>query len=187
MYCRMMGPRACGNHRAAILSANYISARLADHYPTCTPAPTAMWRTSAFWTCARSRETSGVMAGRRGQAPDRLRLSRAHAELSRCPHADGRTHRKRDAGRAGPLHVDAMIAIREEIRRVESGEWPQDDNPLKNAPHTAEPARRLTGPHPTARNRRLPFGQPAHAKYWAPVGRWTTSAATATCSAAACR
>merc|ERR1712100_715571 len=31
---------------------------------------------------------------------------------------------------------DAMIMIREEIRKVESGEWPMDDNPLKNAPHT---------------------------------------------------
>jgi glycine dehydrogenase len=30
-----------------------------------------------------------------------------------------------------------MIAIRDEIRRVEKGEWPQDDNPLKHAPHTA--------------------------------------------------
>ena len=32
---------------------------------------------------------------------------------------------------------DAMIAIREEIARVERGEWPRDDNPLKHAPHTA--------------------------------------------------
>ena len=30
-----------------------------------------------------------------------------------------------------------MIAIRDEIRQVEAGRWPQDDNPLKNAPHTA--------------------------------------------------
>jgi glycine dehydrogenase len=30
-----------------------------------------------------------------------------------------------------------MIAIREEIRKVEKGEWPQDNNPLKHAPHTA--------------------------------------------------
>jgi glycine dehydrogenase len=36
----------------AILSANYISARLKATTPRCTPAPTAMWRTSASWTCA---------------------------------------------------------------------------------------------------------------------------------------
>ena len=33
--------------------------------------------------------------------------------------------------------VDAMIAIREEIRQIERGEWPQDDNPLRHASHTA--------------------------------------------------
>ena len=33
--------------------------------------------------------------------------------------------------------IDAMIAIRDEIRQVEKGDWPQDDNPLKHAPHTA--------------------------------------------------
>ncbi|MBS4104954.1 glycine dehydrogenase (aminomethyl-transferring), partial [Tsukamurella paurometabola] len=33
---------------------------------------------------------------------------------------------------------DAMIAIRAEIARVASGEWPVDDNPLRGAPHTAE-------------------------------------------------
>ena len=58
--------------------------------------------------------------------------------------------------------IDAMIAIREEIRRVEHGDWPQDDNPLKHAPHTAASlldermdARLL------ARSRRLPAGHAA--------------------------
>ena len=32
--------------------------------------------------------------------------------------------------------IAAMISIREEIRKVERGEWPADDNPLKRAPHT---------------------------------------------------
>ena len=33
--------------------------------------------------------------------------------------------------------IHAMIAIREEIRQVETGVWPQNNNPLKHAPHTA--------------------------------------------------
>jgi glycine dehydrogenase len=57
MYCRMMG--AVGLQAAteiAILSANYISSRLAPNTtPRCTRAPTATWRTSASSTCARSR------------------------------------------------------------------------------------------------------------------------------------
>ena len=45
---------------------------------------------------------------------------------------------------------DAMIAIRAEIDRVASGEWPSDDNPLRNAPHTAAAvtARRVGAPVP---------------------------------------
>ena len=65
----------------------------------------------------------------------------------------------------------AMLAIREEIARVESGEWPRDDNPLVNAPHTAamltrdwtHPYSRELAVHPSAHTRR--------AKYWPPVRR----------------
>jgi glycine dehydrogenase len=65
-----------------------------------------------------------------------------------------------------------MIAIREEIRRIERGEWPQDDNPLKHAPHTASSLLAGEWPHPYSRETgaALP-GEARHAKYWPPVGR----------------
>jgi hypothetical protein len=47
--------------------------------------------------------------------------------------------------------IDAMIAIREEIRQIEAGTWPQDDNPLKNAPHTAASLLAADWPHPYSR------------------------------------
>src|SRR5690606_19715591 len=71
---------------------------------------------------------------------------------------------------------DAMIAIRAEIDRVASGEWPADDNPLVRAPHTAEDVAadewgraypREVAAFPTARQR--------VAKYWPPVGRIAAS------------
>jgi glycine cleavage system protein P-like pyridoxal-binding family len=104
MYIRMMGADGLKHAtEAAILSANYISKRLADHYPTLYARPTAMWRTSASWTCAA--EGNQRRDGRgRGQAADGLRLPRAHAELPGGQHADGGADRKRDAGGAGPLH-----------------------------------------------------------------------------------
>jgi glycine dehydrogenase len=84
--------------------------------------------------------------------------------------------------------IDAMIAIREEIRQVEAGTWPRDDNPLKNAPHTAASLLAATGRTLQPRGGRLPGGQPASrpstGRRWAAS---TTSTATATCSAAACR
>ena len=66
---------------------------------------------------------------------------------------------------------DAMIRIRSEIDRVAAGEWPADDNPLVNAPHTARDAgRRLAAPvH--ARGGVLPGRGLRRRKYWSPVRR----------------
>ncbi|WP_207291512.1 hypothetical protein, partial [Pseudomonas sp. DP16D-R1] len=66
---------------------------------------------------------------------------------------------------------DAMIRIREEIRAVENGTLDKDDNPLKNAPHTAA---ELVGewPHPYSREQAVyPLDTLIDAKYWPPVGR----------------
>ena len=68
--------------------------------------------------------------------------------------------------------IAAMVAIREEIRRVERGEWPQDDNPLKNAPHTAGALLKGEWPHPYPRDvGAAVLDERRHAKYWPPVGR----------------
>jgi glycine dehydrogenase len=68
--------------------------------------------------------------------------------------------------------IDAMIAIRGEVTKVEKGEWPQDNNPLKHAPHTAasllgaewnRPYSREVGAFPVATLKAV--------KYWPSVGR----------------
>ena len=68
--------------------------------------------------------------------------------------------------------IHAMIAIRQEIRQIENGHWPQDNNPLKHAPHTAASLlaadwgrtySRETGAFPLASLKQM--------KYWPPVGR----------------
>jgi glycine dehydrogenase len=66
---------------------------------------------------------------------------------------------------------NAMIAIREEIARVGSGELDRDDNPLRGAPHTAGS---IVGDwsHPYSREDAVfPAGVVAATKYWPPVGR----------------
>ena len=66
---------------------------------------------------------------------------------------------------------DAMIAIRAEIDRVGRGEWPGDDNPLRNAPHTVE---MLAGEwdHPYSREEAAyPVATLRRRKYWSPVRR----------------
>jgi glycine dehydrogenase len=67
---------------------------------------------------------------------------------------------------------DAMIAIRNEIARIERGEWPADDNPLKHAPHTAESLLAADWRHPYTREEAAyPLAALRGRKYWSPVGR----------------
>jgi glycine dehydrogenase len=68
--------------------------------------------------------------------------------------------------------VEAMIAIREEIRLVENGTWPKDDNPLKHAPHTADTVAATAWHRPYAREvAAFPVKSLVLRKYWPPVGR----------------
>ena len=74
---------------------------------------------------------------------------------------------------------EAMISIRAEISRVEAGEWPRQDNPLRNAPHTQGQVTADEWSHPYGRQvAAYPAGQhrgPIYAtgadKYWPPVTR----------------
>jgi glycine dehydrogenase len=68
--------------------------------------------------------------------------------------------------------IDAMIAIRLEIARVQSGEWPQGNNPLCNAPHTAAALLGADWDKPYARElAAFPVASLKQSKYWPPVGR----------------
>ena len=68
--------------------------------------------------------------------------------------------------------IQAMKSIRTEIRQVEQGKWPAEDNPLVNAPHTAEMVMAETWTHPYDRHLAgMPAGQVNIDKYWPPVAR----------------
>jgi glycine dehydrogenase len=67
--------------------------------------------------------------------------------------------------------IDAMLAIRAEAQKVQDGHWPQDNNPLVNAPHTAN---HLTSEwdHPYSREEAVfPTDSQRRSKYWPPVRR----------------
>ncbi len=65
-----------------------------------------------------------------------------------------------------------MIAIRDEIRQIEQGQLPQDDNPLRNAPHTAASLLKAEWPHAYSREAAAyPVPGLRRQKYWSPVGR----------------
>jgi glycine dehydrogenase len=65
-----------------------------------------------------------------------------------------------------------MIAIKGEIAKVERGEWPRQDNPLRNAPHTADTVAAEAWTHPYGREiAAFPLAELKSGKYWPPVAR----------------
>jgi glycine dehydrogenase len=172
MYIRMMGADGLKHAtEAAILSANYISKRLADHYPTLYASANGHVAHECILDLRGFKETCGVMAE---DVDKRLMDYGFHAPTLSFPVANTLMVEPTESETREELDrfIDAMIAIREEIRRVEKGEWPQDDNPLKNAPHTAASVLRSEWSHPYPREvAAVASGHAVNTKYWPSVGR----------------
>lgn len=177
MYCRMMGPEGLRQAtEVAILSANYVSARLKDHYPTLYASANGHVAHECILDLRPLKDTSGVTAE---DVAKRLIDYGFHAPTLSFPVAGTLMVEPTESETLEELDrfIDAMIAIREEIRRVERGEWPQDDNPLKHAPHTATALLKGDWSHAYPRETGAAVHEPTpghtarHAKYWPPVGR----------------
>ena len=175
MYIRMMG--ADGLRRAtetAILSANYISARLRAHYPTLYASENGHVAHECILDLRGLKETSGVMAE---DVAKRLMDYGFHAPTLSFPVPNTLMVEPTESEPLEELDrfIDAMIAIREEIRQIEAGTWPREDNPLKSAPHTAHSLLAADWAHPYPRE----VGAALHArtavpgamKFWPAVGR----------------
>ena len=172
MYIRMMGADGLKHAtEAAILSANYISKRLADHYPTLYASANGHVAHECILDLRGLKDTSGVMAE---DVAKRLMDYGFHAPTLSFPVANTLMVEPTESETLQELDrfVEAMIAIRDEVRRIESGEWPQDDNPLKNAPHTAASVLKGEWTHPYSREVAVAAqGVALNTKYWPSVGR----------------
>jgi glycine dehydrogenase len=172
MYVRMMGEQGLRQAtEVAILSANYISARLRDHYPTLYASENGHVAHECILDLRPLKETSGVTAE---DVAKRLIDYGFHAPTLSFPVPGTLMVEPTESETLEEIDrfIAAMIAIREEIRRIEAGEWPQDDNPLKHAPHTA--AALMKGEWKHAYGREVGaavLDERRHAKYWPPVGR----------------
>ena len=181
MYCRMMG--AAGLKAAtevAILSANYISARLKDHFPTLytsVPAPGKPGRVAheCILDLRPLKESTGGAQGISAEdVTKRLMDYGFHAPTLSFPVPGTLMVEPTESETLEELDrfIDAMIAIRGEIAKVEQGVWPQDDNPLKNAPHTAAALLGTDWAHAYPRElAAFPVPSLKQSKYWPPVGR----------------
>jgi glycine dehydrogenase len=177
MYVRMMGSEGLqAATEVAILSANYVAARLADHFEIHYSSNIAAFKGGGVaHECILDlrplKESSGISAE---DVAKRLIDYGFHAPTLSFPVAGTLMVEPTESE---PLHeldrfVNAMIAIREEIRKVETGDWSREDNPLKFAPHTAAALMGSDWSHAYSREE-AGFAMPSlrGAKYWSPVGR----------------
>jgi glycine dehydrogenase len=181
MYCRMMGAEGLkAATEVAILSANYISVRLKDHYPTLyTSIPEGGKPGRVAHECILDlrplKESSGGVNGVSAEdVTKRLMDYGFHAPTLSFPVPGTLMVEPTESETLDELDrfISAMIAIREEIAKVEQGFWPQDNNPLHNAPHTAAALLGEAWDRPYSRElAAFPVPGLKQSKYWVPVGR----------------
>jgi glycine dehydrogenase len=172
MYCRMMGAEGLRHAtEAAILAANYVSYRLRDHFPTLFTGAEGRVAHECILDLRPLKETSGITAE---DVAKRLVDYGFHAPTLSFPVPGTLMVEPTESEPLAELDrfVEAMIAVREEISRVESGEWPRGDNPLTHAPHTAATVVSSAWDRPYPRElAAFPVPGLERRKYWPPVGR----------------
>lgn len=170
-YIRMMGPDGLLKAtQVAILGANYIARRLADSFPVLYTGADGLVAHECILDLRGITAATGVTVD---DVAKRLIDYGFHAPTMSFPVAGTLMVEPTESENLAELDrfIDAMVSIRAEIDRVASGEWPADDSPLRNAPHTADC---LIGewshPYP-ARLAAYPLESLRRDKYWAPVRR----------------
>ncbi|MEV0123927.1 aminomethyl-transferring glycine dehydrogenase [Streptomyces sp. NPDC050703] len=170
-YVRLMGGE--GLKRAtqvAVLSANYIAKRLEPHYPVLYTGPAGLVAHECIVDLRPLSKATGVSVD---DIAKRLIDYGFHAPTMSFPVAGTLMIEPTESEDLDEIDrfCEAMIAIRQEIGKVGSGEWAADDNPLRNAPHTAAA---LSGAWEHGYSRAeavFPAGVSAADKYWPPVRR----------------
>ena len=170
-YVRLMGGE--GLKRAtqvAVLSANYIAKRLEPHYPVLYTGPGGLVAHECIIDLRPLTKATGVSVD---DVAKRLIDYGFHAPTMSFPVAGTLMIEPTESEDLAELDrfCEAMIAIRAEIEKVGSGEWPAEDNPLRGAPHTAGA---LAGAWEHAYSREeavFPAGVSTADKYWPPVRR----------------
>ena len=171
-YIAMMG--ADGLRQAtqvAVLSANYVARRLAPHYPVLYTGRAGLVAHECVIDLRPLAARTGIT---NEDVAKRLVDYGFHAPTMSFPVAGTLMIEPTESEDLGELDrfCDAMIAIRREIERVGAGDDDRDDNPLKNAPHTAEML--IAGEWKHAYDRAeaaYPLPGTRQGKYWPPVRR----------------
>jgi glycine dehydrogenase len=172
IYCLLMGGKGLtAATKVAILNANYVATRLEGHYPLLYKGRFGRVAHECIIDIRPLKTIAGVSVD---DVAKRLIDYGFHAPTMSFPVAGTlmieptESESKQEIDR----FCDAMIAIREEIRAIEDGRMSREDNPLKNAPHTALDLAEDDWSRPYSRRQAcFPAALSAHSKYWPPVNR----------------
>ena len=169
-YIRMMGgPGLTRATSVAVLAANYVAARLDEHYPVLFRGHGGLVAHECIIDLRGLTKATGVSVD---DVAKRLVDHGFHAPTMSFPVAGTFMIEPTESEDLAEIDrfCEAMIAIRGEIARVEAGEWSVEESPLRGAPHTA---RDLVGEWTRSYDRALavfPAGVDPD-KYWPPVAR----------------
>ena len=157
--------------KAAILNANYIARRLDPHYPVLYKGGADRVAHECIIDLRHLKANAGITVD---DAAKRLIDYRFHAPTMSFPVLGTFMIEPTESESKAEIDrfCDAMISIRAEIHRIERGELSRNDNPLKNAPHTALDLVSDQWNHPYSRKEAcFPALGSAEYKYWPPVNR----------------
>jgi glycine dehydrogenase len=169
-YVRLMGAEGLTRATAAaVLSANYVAARLGEHFPVLYRGHGGLVAHECILDVRGLTKDTGVTVD---DVAKRLIDYGFHAPTMSFPVAGTLMVEPTESEDLGEIDrfCDAMIAIKAEIDRVGAGEWTPEGSPLRGAPHTS---RALVGEWDRGYSRELavfPTG-PDPDKYWPPVAR----------------
>ena len=171
MYLTMMGKQGMEQAtRWALLNANYVAKRLSEDYPVLYTGKNGRVAHECIVDLRPLKAESGITET---DIAKRLMDYGFHAPTVSFPVAGTLMIEPTESESKAELDrfIAALKQIKQEVLKVERGEWPKDDNPLVNAPHTAAD---VTGEwaHPYSREEAvfpLPFVR--ENKFWPSVNR----------------
>ncbi|MDE2090542.1 MAG: aminomethyl-transferring glycine dehydrogenase [Gammaproteobacteria bacterium] len=172
MYIAMMGAAGLtAASEVAILNANYLAKKLAPYYPVLYTGPGGLVAHECILDLRHMKESGGISVE---DVAKRLMDYGFHAPTMSFPVPGTLMVEPTESESKVELDrfVEAMIAIRDEIRAVETGELDREDNPLKHAPHTAAMVSANEWTHKYTREQAAyPLPSLRRQKYWPPVSR----------------
>jgi len=172
MYLAMLGGTGVKKAtQVAILNANYVAKQLNEHYPVLYTGQNGRVAHECILDIRPIKAATGITET---DIAKRLMDYGFHAPTVSFPVAGTIMVEPTESESKAELDrfIAALISIREEIRQIENGVWAADNNPLKNAPHTAADIVDSDWKHPYSRDQAVfPLSWVKANKFWPSVNR----------------